>query len=249
MTFTLYPAIDLRNGKVVRLRQGDPERQTAYGDDPAAAAARWTAAGSSWIHVVNLDGALGDAAAATVNRAALAAIARSTPARLQVGGGLRSLDDLQAAFDAGAARAIIGTAAAEHPELIEAALARFGPERIVVGLDSRNGLIVTRGWQTATEVTAGDLGCRMRDLGVVHALYTEVGRDGMLTGPAAEMTAAVAQWTGLSVMASGGVRHLEDVRELLLYAPRGVSGVVVGRALYEGTLDLGQALSLIAGSD
>ena len=248
MTFTLYPAIDLRAGKVVRLKQGDPDRQTAYGDDPAAVAARWTAAGSNWIHVVNLDGALGDAAAAAVNRAALSAIARSTPARLQVGGGLRSLDDLQAAFDAGATRAIIGTAAAEHPELIEAALARFGAERIVVGLDSRNGLIVTRGWQKATEITAGDLGCQMKELGVVHALYTEIGRDGMLSGPAAEMTAAVAQWTGLSVMASGGLRHLDDVRELLLYAPRGVSGVVVGRALYEGTLDLGEALRLIAGS-
>ena len=248
MTFTLYPAIDLRAGKVVRLKQGDPDRQTAYGDDPAAVAARWTAAGSNWIHVVNLDGALGDAAAAAVNRAALSAIARSTPARLQVGGGLRSLDDLQAAFEAGATRAIIGTAAAEHPELIEAALARFGAERIVVGLDSRNGLIVTRGWQKATEITAGDLGCQMKELGVVHALYTEIGRDGMLSGPAAEMTAAVAQWTGLSVMASGGLRHLDDVRELLLYAPRGVSGVVVGRALYEGTLDLGEALRLIAGS-
>ena len=141
-----------------------------------------------------------------------------------------------------------GTAAAEHPELIEAALARFGAERIVVGLDSRNGLIVTRGWQKATEITAGDLGCQMKELGVVHALYTEIGRDGMLSGPAAEMTAAVAQWTGLSVMASGGLRHLDDVRELLLYAPRGVSGVVVGRALYEGTLDLGEALRLIAGS-
>lgn len=246
MTFTLYPAIDLRAGRVVRLRQGDPARQTDYHDDPAAVALRWSAAGATWLHLVNLDGALGDVAGAAVNRNAIAAIASTTRAHLQVGGGLRSLDDVSAAFDAGATRAVLGTAAVENPALVEAALARFGAERIVVGLDAKEGLVVTRGWQNPAALTAGDLGCRMAELGARHALFTEVGRDGMMSGPAAEMTAAIAQWTGLDVMASGGVRHLADVRELLAYRQRGVAGVVVGRALYEGGLDLAEALRAVA---
>ncbi|MBX7213273.1 MAG: hypothetical protein K1X39_04595 [Thermoflexales bacterium] len=247
MTFTIFPAIDLRGGQVVRLRQGDPAQSTAYAKDPLAVASRWLAAGAAWLHVVNLDGAFGDATGAAINRnalAGLAALAARNHASLQLGGGLRSLDDLQAAIDAGAQRVIIGTAAVENPALVEAALARFGAERIVVGLDARAGMIVTRGWQSATPISAADLGCQMAAMGVRHALFTEVGRDGMLSGPAAEMTAAIAQLTDLAVLASGGVRNLDDVRELRLYAPRGVAGVVVGRALYEGTLDLGAALAL-----
>lgn len=245
--FVIYPAIDLRNGQVVRLQQGDPNRQTTYASDPVEVARRWAASGASWLHVVNLDGAFGAAEASAANRAALARIAAATPLRVQFGGGVRSMDDVQAAFDAGATRVVIGTAAIERPQLVDDVLARWGAEALAVGLDSREGLIVTRGWQQATPLTALEVGAQMHARGVVHALYTEVGRDGMLSGAAAELTAALAQVTGLRVMASGGVRDMNDIRELLEYAPRGVAGVIVGRSLYEGTLDLAEALAAAAG--
>jgi phosphoribosylformimino-5-aminoimidazole carboxamide ribotide isomerase len=242
--FTIYPAIDLRNGRVVRLRQGDPSQQTTYSDNPSAVAKRWVSEGATWLHIVNLDGAFGDQAAARANRRALQDMCCYVKARIQFGGGLREIDDVKAAFDAGADRVVLGTAAAENPKLVADALAQFGPERIAVGLDSRDGMIVTRGWQHATRMTAIELGTLMKEMGVVHALYTEVGRDGMLVGVAAEQTAALAQLTGLKVIASGGVRDLSDIRELMLYEPRGVEGVIVGRALYEGTLSLKAALQL-----
>jgi phosphoribosylformimino-5-aminoimidazole carboxamide ribotide isomerase len=244
MNFTIYPAIDLRNGAVVRLRQGDPNQQTTYGSDPVVVAGRWLDAGATWIHVVNLDGAFGAAEASEANRVALRRVAQQVGgrARIQFGGGIRAISDVRAAFDAGAARVVIGTAAIEHPDLVDLVLAEYGPERLVVGLDSKDGMIVTRGWQQATDISAIDCGTQMRARGVQHALYTEVGRDGMMSGAAAELTAALAQLTGLAVIASGGVRNLADVDELLLYAPRGVAGVVIGRALYEGALDLRIAL-------
>ena len=244
--FTIYPAIDLRNGHVVRLRQGDPSQQTTYSDNPSAVARRWVNEGATWLHIVNLDGAFGDQAAARANRRALQDVCCCAKAKVQFGGGLREIDDVKAAFDAGADRVVLGTAAAEDPQLVADALAQFGPERIVVGLDARNGMVVTRGWQRATRMTAIELGVLMKEMGVTRAVSTEVGRDGMLAGVAAEQTAALAQLTGLRVIASGGVRDLNDIRELMLYEPRGVEGAIVGRALYEGTLSLKAALQLQA---
>ncbi|MFC1463467.1 MAG: 1-(5-phosphoribosyl)-5-[(5-phosphoribosylamino)methylideneamino]imidazole-4-carboxamide isomerase [Candidatus Brachytrichaceae bacterium NZ_4S206] len=242
--FTIYPAIDLRNGRVVRLLQGDPSQQITYSDNPAAVAKRWVSEGATWLHVVNLDGAFGDQTAGRANRRALQDLCCYVKAKIQFGGGLRDLNDVRAAFDAGADRVVLGTAAVENPKLVADALAQFGPERIAVGLDSRDGIIVTRGWQHTTQMTAIELGSLMKEMGVIHALYTEVGRDGMMVGVAAELTAALAQLTGLKVIASGGVRNLDDIRELMQYASRGVEGVIVGRALYEGALSLKEALQM-----
>lgn len=242
--FTIYPAIDLRNGRVVRLLRGDPSQQITYSDNPSAIAKRWVSEGATWLHVVNLDGAFGDQTAGRANRRALQDLCCYVKAKIQFGGGLRDINDVKAAFDAGADRVVLGTAAVENPKLVADALTQFGPERIAVGLDSRDGIIVTRGWQHTTQMTAIELGLLMKEMGVIHALYTEVGRDGMMVGVAAEHTAALAQLTSLKVIASGGVRSLDDIHELMQYAPRGVEGVVVGRALYEGALSLKEALQM-----
>jgi phosphoribosylformimino-5-aminoimidazole carboxamide ribotide isomerase len=242
--FTIYPAIDLRNGQVVRLRQGDPSQQTTYSDNPSAVARRWASEGATWLHVVNLDGAFGEATTAKANRRALGDMCCMIKTKIQFGGGLRSIDDVKAAFDSGADRVVLGTAAAENPQLVADALAQYGAERVAVGLDSREGMVVTHGWQHATQMSATELGTLMREMGVIHALYTEVGRDGMMTGAAAELTAALAQLTGLKVIASGGVRNLDDVKELLQYESRGVAGVIIGRAIYEGTLSVKEAIEL-----
>jgi phosphoribosylformimino-5-aminoimidazole carboxamide ribotide isomerase len=242
--FTVYPSIDLRSGQVVRLRQGDPDQQTTYSDNPLAVAKKWAGEGATWLHMVNLDGAFGDAAGAKANRRALNDICCTVKMKIQFGGGLRNMDDVKAAFDSGVDRVVLGTAAAENPELVASVLAQYGAERLAIGLDSHEGMIVTRGWKQSTQMPASELGILMREMGVVHALYTEVGRDGMMTGAAAELTAALAQLTGLKVIASGGVRNIDDVKELLEYAPRGVAGVIVGRSLYEGTLNLKEAIQL-----
>jgi len=244
--FTIYPSIDLRNGSVVRLKQGDPNQQTTYSNDPTAMAQRWQDEGAQWLHVINLDGALGEANAARANRRALADIASCVKLKLQFGGGLRSMADVKAAFDAGANRIVLGTAAAENPQLVADVIATYGAARVVIGLDSREGMVVTRGWKEHSGMSAIELGTRMKEMGVIHALYTEVSRDSMMGGTAAELTAALAQLTGLQVIASGGVGNLDHVKELVLYAPRGVTGVIVGKSLYEGTLSLKEAL-LVAG--
>lgn len=246
MSFTLYPAIDLRNGQVVRLKQGDPNQQTTYATRPTEAAQRWHAAGAEWIHVINLDGSFGDGVGAAANRSAIQQICALGICKVQTGGGMRTLDDIAAAFDAGATRVVIGTAAVENPPLVGEAIKRYGAEAIVVGLDSKDGMVVTRGWQTGSGILASDLGLQMKEMGAIHALYTEVGRDGLLKGAAAEMTGALAQLTGLSIIASGGVGSLADIEELTQYHRFGVNGVVVGKALYEGRVDLAEALKKVS---
>ncbi len=239
--FTIYPAIDLRNGRVVRLQYGDPNQQTVFSDDPVAMAEKWLAAGAEWLHVVNLDGAFDEAGAA--NWAMLPHLT-ALPVQVQFGGGVRTLDDIERVIEAGAARVILGTTAIEKPALLGQAVAHFGAKRIVVGIDARDGRVQTRGWLQDTAVTPIDLGRRARALGVKTAVYTDINRDGVLTGVNAAATAELAQATGLGVIASGGVAALADVQRCVDLADKGVVGVILGRAIYDGRVNLQEAIVL-----
>jgi len=240
--FTIYPAIDLRNGRVVRLQYGDPDKQTVFSDDPAAMGRQWVAAGAEWLHVVNLDGAFDEAGAA--NWAALPHLTQ-LGAKVQFGGGIRTLADVARALDAGVSRVILGTAAVENPELVAQAIAQFGTERVAVGIDARDGVVKTRGWQKGAGIAPRHLAQQMKHLGVQTAVYTDISRDGVLTGVNADATAQLAQASGLQVIASGGVASLDDIRRCAALADKGVVGVITGRAIYDGRLDLGEAIGFV----
>lgn len=232
----VYPAIDLRAGQVVRLREGDPNQQTTFSDDPVMTARRWIDQGAAWLHVVNLDGTF---AQANRNIAVLEQIAAlGTP--VQFGGGLRAMTDIDEAFAHGAARVILGTVAVEQPQIVEQALARCGAERVCIGLDARDGRVATHGWQQASTETPLTLGTHWAARGVRHALYTDVSRDGLLGGVNVEATAELARQTGLSLIASGGVSSLDDIRALA--ATGEIAGVVIGIALYTGRITLPEAI-------
>ena len=237
----IYPAIDLRGGKVVRLREGDPNRQTVFSDDPAATARQWIADGAAWIHMVNLDGAF---AQANDNGAILEAVA-ARDVNVQFAGGLRSLDDIARALDRGASRIVLGTIAVHQPQIVAEAVERWGAEQIGVALDARDGKVTTHGWQQATEMTPVEFGGQMRALGVRHALYTDVNRDGGLGGSNVAGTIALGRETGLQVIASGGVSTCDEIRQLA--ASGAVAGAVIGMALYERRLSLRDALAAAEG--
>ena len=240
--FTLYPAIDLRQGQVVRLAQGDPERQTVYAAEPAAMAARWLNEGARWLHVVNLDGAFEQED--TANRDALRAIlqeAAAHNARVQFGGGLRTLDAVAQALKIGVSRAVLGTLAARQPEAVAEALRRWGPERIAVGIDARDGRVRVGGWTEATALNAVAFARNLAEMGLRTVIFTDIARDGLQTGLALEATVKLQQASGLEVIASGGVASLKDVRAA---EQAGLAGVIIGRALYEGVFSIKEALHL-----
>jgi phosphoribosylformimino-5-aminoimidazole carboxamide ribotide isomerase len=242
MSFTIYPAIDLRGGKVVRLKEGDPARMTAYSDDPAETAKRWLAMGAKWLHVVNLDGAFGEGD--TENQQALLSILKAASefgADVQFGGGLRSLDSMSQALSLGVSRIVLGTIAVENPDVVTGALKKFGVERVAVGIDARDGVVRVRGWQSDGGVSAQDLALQMRMLGLCTIIFTDVGRDGMGRGLNISMTRELADVSGMDVIASGGVHALEDV---MAACDANLSGVIIGRALYEGTINLKEALEI-----
>lgn len=248
--FTVFPAIDLRHGRCVRLLRGDPQAETVYDEDPVAVARRWEREGATWLHVVNLDGALAYRPTAgladlPVNWQRLAAICDAVSIPVQFGGGLRSLEDIALALRLGAARVVLGTVAVTRPQVVLEALERFGPERIVVALDAREGRVATHGWTQVADQTVEALGRAMREAGLVRAIYTDVQRDGTLSGVDAAAAAQLARRTGLRVIASGGVASLEDIRRLLAVASQGVEGVIVGQALYQGRFSLAEALALV----
>jgi phosphoribosylformimino-5-aminoimidazole carboxamide ribotide isomerase len=244
----IFPAIDLRQGRVVRLRQGDPAAQTVFGEDPAAVARDWAAQGAEWLHVVNLDGAFGAAEGAALNLRRLAEIRAASTLPIQFGGGLRAGDDIARALDLGATRVVLGTAAVRRPELVEEAVLRFGAERLVVGVDAQDGLVAVAGWQEASGVSAVELAQRMAALGVRRVVYTDIARDGMLSGVNVAATAALARTSGLKIIASGGVASLEDIQALTEHEGDGIEGAIIGQALYSGTVDLGAAVRLARGT-
>ncbi len=239
----LYPAIDLRGGRCVRLVEGDFDRETVYGDDPVAVARTFAAAGASWIHVVDLDAArTGDPA----NRPVVAAIAAEVAAAgvsVQTGGGVRSLDDAAALIDAGVARVVIGTAAVENPSLVEA-VARRWPGRVAVGLDHRRGEVRLRGWTEGAGRQVADLVPVAVASGATAVVVTDISRDGRLVGPDVEGLTRLVEETGAPIIASGGVGSLDDIRALA--AVTGLLGVIAGKAIYEGRIDVPSALEALA---
>ncbi len=237
----IYPAIDLRKGRVVRLKYGDPNLQTTYSDDPLEMARRWAAAGAQWIHVVNLDGAFGDdAAAAAINRSLLQSLAAVGP-QIQFGGGLRSIADMEVALSRGAARVVIGTLVIEQPAVLREAIGLFGSDRVVVGLDAQGGRVKTHGWQSDGGIDTITIGQQIRAAGVKLVVHTDIGRDGDLSGVNGAASIELARETGLQVIASGGVSSIEDV--LRLQGAAGIEGVIIGRALYTGAIDLEELLN------
>lgn len=236
----IYPAIDLRGGKVVRLREGDPEQQTVFSDDPVTTAKNWEKQGAVWLHMVNLDGAFSEANA---NRSILAQAAEQTDLSIQFGGGLRSLADIESVLKQGARRVVLGTLALKNPDVVDAAIKQFGAEAICVALDARDGKVTTHGWTEVSELTPVDVGKAMADRGVRHALFTDVSRDGMLSGANTQATIELAEKTGLEVIASGGIRSIDELVQLA--QSDSVAGAIVGMALYQGLFSLEAALSAI----
>jgi phosphoribosylformimino-5-aminoimidazole carboxamide ribotide isomerase len=234
----VYPAIDLRGGRVVRLAQGDFERETAYRDDPVAVASEYAAAGACWIHVVDLD-ATRDAGD---NREAVESIARTLDVAVQCGGGVRDDNVADAILDLGVRRVVIGTAAVEHPSLV-ATLAARHPDRVAVGVDHRDGEVRVRGWLEGSGRQLHEVVEAAVANGAAAVIVTDIGRDGMLTGPDVDGLAALATTTAVPVIASGGVGSLDDLRAL---HETGVAGVIVGRALYEGAFTVEEAVAVCA---
>jgi phosphoribosylformimino-5-aminoimidazole carboxamide ribotide isomerase len=238
----LFPAIDLKDGACVRLRQGRMEEATLYNPDPAAQARAFADAGSRWLHIVDLDGAF---AGKPVNAAAVRAILEAVAIPLQLGGGVRDMATIEAWLAAGVARVILGTTALRDPALVRAACRRF-PGRIAVGIDARGGRVAVEGWAKTASVEAKELALSFEGAGVAAIVYTDIERDGALEGPNVEATAALARAISTPVIASGGVASLDDLRALKAHEKDGIVGVIAGRALYDGRLDLGHALRLMA---
>ncbi len=242
MSLIVFPAIDLKGGQVVRLAEGDMDRATVYGDDPAAQALAFAEQGATYLHMVDLDGAF---AGEAVNAAAVESVVKAFPGHVQLGGGIRTRASIDRWIELGVARVVIGTAALDDPELVREA-ARDLPGQIVVAVDARDGLVATKGWADVSDVEIADMGRRFEDAGVAALLFTDVGRDGLLKGCNVQATVDLARAVDIPVIASGGVAGIGDIRMLAIHAVDGIEGVITGRALYDGRLDLATALAVAA---
>ncbi len=239
---TIVPAIDLRGGRCVRLERGDPTKERAYDDDPVARAQAFVADGATELHVVDLDGAFGTGE----NLAALRAICAAAGVPVQTGGGIRSADDVRTRLDAGASRVVVGTLLVESPDIARVLAADFGP-CIVAGIDARGDRVATRGWLADGGTSRDDLVRAVADWGIERIVYTEIARDGMGTGYDIAALAHVASLAPLRITASGGAKTLDDLLALRAGAPPNVDAAIVGRALYEGTIDLARSLTALRG--
>lgn len=242
----LIPAIDLKDGKCVRLQQGDMQSSTTFGDDPGAMARRWIDAGARRLHLVDLNGAF---AGKPVNEPAVKSILRTVGDRIpvQLGGGIRDMNTVDRWLSKGVARVIIGTAAVRDPDFVRAA-ARAFPGRVAVGIDARDGFVAVEGWAESSSLSAADLGRRFEDAGVAAIVYTDIARDGMLSGVNWEATVALAGAVSIPVIASGGLASLADIERLVSPGCARLAGAITGRALYDGRLDPAQALALVKGA-
>ncbi|MBW7852431.1 MAG: 1-(5-phosphoribosyl)-5-[(5-phosphoribosylamino)methylideneamino]imidazole-4-carboxamide isomerase [Rhodospirillales bacterium] len=239
----LFPAIDLKDGACVRLLRGEMDKATVFGTDPGAQARTFADAGCAWIHVVDLNGAF---AGRPVNAAAVEAILAAVDVPVQLGGGIRDLATVGMWLDKGVRRVILGTVALRDPDLVKEAC-RLHPGRIAVGIDARGGYVAVEGWAETSSITALDLALKFEDAGVAAIIYTDIERDGALAGPNVEATAALARRIRTPVIASGGVSSLDDLRALKAVADSGIAGVISGRALYDGRIDLREALRVLEG--
>jgi phosphoribosylformimino-5-aminoimidazole carboxamide ribotide isomerase len=241
---TLYPAIDLKGGACVRLRQGEMDQATVYGTDPGAQATAWQQAGATWLHVVDLDGAF---AGRSLNGTAVAAILAAARVPVQLGGGIRDMTAIESWLEAGIRRVILGSIAARDPALVREACRRF-PGRVVIGIDSRGGKVATEGWAEASTLGTIDLALRFEDAGAAAIIFTDIGQDGMLSGLSLDQTVALAQAVSTPVIASGGVGSVTDLRALRAIAVEapGIEGVIVGRALYDGRLTLAEGQAALS---
>ena len=234
----LYPAIDMKNGQCVRLRQGAFKDITIYSDAPEKVAAHWQEKGASFLHLVDLDGAL---AGYSVNEEVIRRIADTVSIPIEIGGGIRSKEAVERMLDLGVRRVIIGTKAAEHPEFLRDMVRTFGEEAIVAGVDAKDGMVAVEGWEKVSSLTASDLCLTMKEYGFRHIVYTDISRDGMLSGPNVEATRKLTEETGLDIIASGGVSCMEDLKCL---HEAGIRGAIIGKALYENRIDLAEAVRL-----
>ncbi|MDQ7000433.1 MAG: 1-(5-phosphoribosyl)-5-[(5-phosphoribosylamino)methylideneamino]imidazole-4-carboxamide isomerase [Mariprofundus sp.] len=240
-TFELIPAIDLKGGHCVRLKQGRMDDATDYGNDPAAMAAHWQSLGATRLHVVDLDGAF---AGKPANREAIRAICAEMTIPVQLGGGLRDLNMIEGTLNLGIQRVILGSAAISNPDLVTDACSAF-PGRVCVGIDARAGMVAVHGWDDVTDVRAVDLARKFEDAGVAAIIYTDISRDGMLTGPNIEETVNLARAISIPVIVSGGVARMDDVTACATHANDGICGAITGRAIYEGSLDFAEAVKLL----
>ncbi len=236
----VIPAIDLKGGRCVRLYQGDFDRETVFSDDPLAIARAWQEQGGQRLHLVDLDGA---ATGQPAHLELITTIVRELAIPVQVGGGIRTAATAESWLAAGADRVVIGTAAVKDPQMVREVCQRHGSQRVVVAVDAKDGKVAVQGWTEASSMTVLDLSKQMAAIGVLRLLYTDIARDGMLVGPDVETNALLAKETGLAVLASGGVSSVEDIRRLV---DTGVEGVVVGRALYTGAVDLAEAVAAVS---
>ena len=244
----ILPAIDLMGGKAVRLRQGRKNEKTDYFADPTEPAVKFAEAGASWLHVVDLDGAF---SGGSQNLAQVKRIVDAVDGRMNIelGGGIRTLEHIEGILELGVARAILGTAILTNPDLLPGAVKRFGAERVVAGLDARDGLVAIRGWEDVSEKQALDVAKEVSDSGAERIIFTDIATDGMMTGPNIKSLREMAQISGLKVIASGGVSRPEDVQEVLELESDGVEGMIIGRALYEGTIELKEALAMVSNKE